>query len=188
MQDHKNIYLGIAGAAVLLAVFLILQKRSAGTGNAVAPVTFGKVDGYRIHAIQQKKLEQERVKVDNYMHAPEVNTRYRVEAQEPTSDRIILETPQHHAAKDSAEPRQQQMPDFSPEAQINRLLVDKQKYEQMSAMDKQRYIQAFKKEAKNLGFKIEFNNKLEIIQFEKMPSSGSREPSADELYQGEEFY
>lgn len=187
MQENQRVYYIIAAGAVVVTVVILATNYSSLSKKEEAKVRYGKVDDYKKKMIQKKRLEIERVKVENYRKAPDLTNGYRaVEVHDPNENQgITLESQGNAAERDAAEDSMA-TPDFSTQSQINKLLVKKQQYEQLTAAQKQKYISAFKREAKSLGFRIEFNDKLEVTHFQKI---GSREgASEDNGYQGQEFY
>lgn len=150
-------------------------------------VSFRQVDDYKRNMRKKHLLDKKRVQTENYTNAPQLDGTYRAPELSDDHRGIDLRSQIHHAPKDIGAERRKEAPTFSPEAQVDKLLAAKQAYDEMSKLQKKRYAREFKREARRLGFRVELNDRLEVIQFSRVPAS-RESASDDDLVQGQEFY
>lgn len=165
----------IAGGVVLLGAFVFWQ----GSSNAPAKngVTYGEVDKIRKHEVTKSQLQRERVQVENYKQAPQINGSYR-ETEAPIQEESLrLEASVGAAAKDIAESDLQGMAVESLENNINQRLLSEQKAAQMNTIQKKQLADEYKKRAKAMGYAVELNDKLEVIKVQKIDTSKTIKPA-----------
>ncbi|MBY0315752.1 MAG: hypothetical protein K2Q26_09550 [Bdellovibrionales bacterium] len=179
MQDNRNTYLIAGGVLVLIGVYFTFSQLSQSTNPNEGPgvVTYKKVDRLKKDVLQQKRLQQDKAMVDNFKNAPSLPTGYRQVKDSSVGDSgLRLQSSQSHAAFDSGEDSSREAPQ-SLQVQINDFLLKKQRYEQLTQLQRQKYVSDFKREAQAMGYAVEFNDKLEVVRFDRVPASQANKPA-----------
>ena len=150
-------------------------------GSSTSPeknrVTYGEVDKIRKQEVTKSQLQRERVQVENYQQAPQINGAYREEEAPAQEESLRLEASVGAAAKDIAEGDRQGLAVESLENHINQRLLSEQKAAQMNSMQKKQLADEYKKRAKAMGYAVELNDKLEVIKVQKMDTSKTIKPA-----------
>lgn len=173
MKDNsRNTYLIIGGVLVLAGCYFTISQLTSKEKND-SGVTFKDVDRLRKDVEHQKKLQQDKAMVDNFKSAPLLPTKYRPTQSGNFQDKSLqLQSSVNHAAIDGGDSGG--ITARSLDNQINDLLLAKQRYEQLSKVERQKYVNDFKREAQAMGYQVEFNEKLEVIRFDRAPSSQAK--------------
>lgn len=151
-----------------------------------ASVTFGQLNNYRKEVRKKKTMETQKVSVENYQRAPGVKWRPKQVQKESLN---LKSVPSAAAIDMQKSARQFIAEEPSLEKEINQLLAERQKFEQLSQIQRQNYVAGFKKEAYRLGFRIEFNDNLEVIEFERIPKTQrEKDFSEQDLVHSQEYY
>ncbi|MBY0383825.1 hypothetical protein K2X05_01590 [bacterium] len=165
----------IAGGGVLLLAFVFWQ------GSSKAPeknrVTYGEVDKIRKQEVTKSQLQRERVEVENYKQAPQINGAYHETEPSAPEENLRLEASVGAAQKDIAESDLQGMAVESLENHINQRLLSEQKAAQMNSIQKKQLADEYKKRAKAMGYAVELNDKLEVTKVQKIDTSKAPKPA-----------
>ncbi len=138
-------------------------------------ITYKDLKTVRNSAIAQDKIEKQKVQVTNWKTAPQLdsNVRELKNGLNETTESIRIESQKNVAAIDAAEGAAYEAPISSLETQINKKLVNDQVAVQMSQMQKNQFIDNYKKRALSMGYVVELNDQLELIKATKIPSKPS---------------
>lgn len=180
MQDNRNTYLIAGGVLVLIGVYFTFSQlsQSANPADGTGVVTYKKVDRLKKDVLQQTRLQQDKAMVDNFKNAPSLPTGYRQVKDSSGGDHgLRLQSSQSHAAVDSGEDTSPREAPQSLQVQINDFLLKKQRYEQLTQLQRQKYVSDFKREAQAMGYMVEFNDKLEVVRFDRVPASQGNKPA-----------
>lgn len=153
-----------------------------GSKNHESPkkvVTYQDISTERNAAIAKDRMEKVRVEVTNARTAPRLGTGMREvkDGLAEQSQGIRLETEKNHAAIDAADPTVHEMPFTSLENQINRRQVDDQRAAQMSVLQKRTFVEQYKKRALAMGYRVELNDRLELVRAERVTQPMNQFPS-----------
>lgn len=165
-DKEKILYSSVVVVAVGLGMFILRQSKS--TPVAVKPITYQDITTERNAAIARDKIEKQAVAVKNFQTAPRLDNNLRdvKDGLEDDSSGIRLESEKNHSAQDIAEVYE--APLNSLETKINEKLVNDQKAAQMSQIQKRNFVENYKKRALAMGYKVELNDKLELIRADKV--------------------
>lgn len=190
MKKDTLLFSALLVAGLGLLVFALNNEGDAGAHSVVssdqqASVTFGELDSYRKEVKQKKIMETQKVSVENYQQSP---VRWRPKKEKRPS--LKLKSAPLAAARDiESVSREIIAQEPSLEGEINQLLAERQKFEQLTQIQKQNYVSSFKKEALRLGFRVEFNENLEVVEFRRIPGSKKeRDFSEQDLVDSQEYY
>lgn len=179
-NNEKILYSGVVVVAVGLGMYLLRQSKD--TTQTPKPITYQDITAERNAAIAKDKIEKQAVAVKNFQTAPRLDPNFRdvKNGLEDNSGGIQLEGEKNHAAQDIAEVYE--APLNSLETKINEKLVNDQKAAQMSQIQKRTFVENYKKRALAMGYKVELNDKLELIRADKVKpvTIPSSRPSAVE--------
>lgn len=171
-NNNRNTSLIIGGVLVLAGCYFTISQLTSKNRDATG-VTFKEVDRLRKDVEHQRKFQQDKAMVDNFKSAPLLPTKYRPTQEGNFQDASLkLQSAVNHAAIDSGD--NGGVTAHSLDNQINDFLLTKERYEQMSKLERQKYVNDFKREAQAMGYQVEFNEKLEVIRFDRAPSSQSK--------------
>lgn len=174
MDKDKKFYIaaGIFFGLGFLAVTFIFGK-----DKKENRVTFGQVEQIRKETMVKSKIDRSKVEVQNYMNAPAISNQYHATKEIPVNDAgLKLESSVNHAAQDSRGSGHNAMPTNVLESQTDKLLANKQRYEQMNIAQKKQHIEDYKRQAKQMGYVLEVDGQLNIIRFERDPASAISQP------------
>lgn len=169
MQQDKKMYIaaGVFLGVGLLFLSVIVQKQT----KEEHKVTFGKVESFRRDAIVKDRLQRQKVEVQNYMSAPSVSNSVRVVSDHNDDAGLKLESSENSAVKDSARNDHNAMPTNALDSQMSKVLANRQKYDEMTQMQKKRFIEEYKRNALARGYLIELDDKLNIVQYKRAPAA-----------------
>ncbi len=168
MEQNKLNY--IIGGGVLLIATAVVFMGSNPDPMEPSTVRYGEVDKVRKQEQTKSKLQRERVHVENYQQAPQINEGYQATGGHATSaeEGLRLEASVGSAAKDLAESDFKGMAVESLENKINQKLLNEQKSAQMNALQKKHFAEAYKRKALAMGYEVELNDKLEVTKVKKI--------------------
>lgn len=132
-------------------------------------VTYGEVDKVRKQEQTKSKLQREKVHIENFQQAPQINEGYQPSGNASHQEEgLRLEASVGSAAKDIAESDFKGMAVESLENKINQRLLNDQRSAQMNAMQKRQFAEEYKKKALSMGYAVELNEKLEVVKVQKI--------------------
>ncbi len=167
MEKNKLNY--IVGGGVLLIATMVVFMGGNPDPKEPSTVRYGEVDKIRKEEQTKSKLQREKVHVENYQQAPQINEGYQsASASNHTEEGLRLEASVGSAAKDIAESDLKGMAVESLENKINQRLLNEQKTAQMNAMQKRQFAEEYKKKALAMGYAVELNDKLEVTKVQKI--------------------
>ena len=166
MEKNKLNY--IVGGGVLLIATLVVFMGSNPDPKEPSTVRYGEVDKIRKEEQTKSKLQREKVHVENYQQAPQINEGYQSVGSSHSEEGLRLEASVGSAAKDIAESDLKGMAVESLENKINQRLLNEQKTAQMNAMQKKQFADEYKKKALAMGYAVELNDKLEVTKVQKI--------------------
>lgn len=173
MKKDDSIYIW-AGVIILSGVALLFYASRREFSPGQSGVTFSQVDNARKDLMIKKDIQRKRAEVENYKNAPVLDTQYRPVREHSGHSGLQLESAPNHAAADSGDASSlSSTTNGSLDFQINKTLVNQQRAVQMSAVQKQQFVEDYKKKALAMGYEVEINSKLEITKVKKAGSSGS---------------
>jgi len=170
MKNDKKLFIA---ASVFLSVGLLFFGSAWNKKDeSNKKVTFGQVEHLRKAAITKNRMERQKAEVQNYMSAPALDNGIQgsKDLQQDGSDSLSLESSSNHAAADSRD-GDNAMPANFLDSQTNKLLANKQHYEQMNLAQKKQFIAEYKRKALAMGYVIELDDKLNIIKVQRDPAS-----------------
>lgn len=177
-NNEKILYSGLVVVAVGIGMYLLRKPSALHDHKKV--VTYQDISTERNAAIAKDRMEKVRVEVTNARTAPRLGNGIREvkDGLAENTQSIRLETEKNHAAIDAADPTVHEMPFTSLETQINRKQVDDQRAAQMSIIQKKNFVEQYKKRALAMGYRVELNDRLELVRAEKVTQPMSQFPSA----------
>lgn len=169
-DKEKIIYSCVVVAVVGMGVYILRQAQSQTSTKKV--VTYQELNQVRKGAINQHKMEQQKVKITNWKTAPRLDNNMREisNGMNEPSNGIKLESGKNHSVEDAADASVYESPMNSLETQINKKLVTDQHAAQMSAIQRKEFIKDYKKRALAMGYNVELNDKLELVRADKIKS------------------
>jgi hypothetical protein len=189
METKKLNY--IIGGGVLLIAGAVFFWGNSSHSPERATVKYGEVDKVRKQEQTKSQLQREKVHIENYKQAPQINEGYQGAIDNHQEDGLRLEASVGSAAKDLAESDFKGMAVESLENKINQRLLNEQKTAQMNAFQKQQFANEYKKRALSMGYAVELNEQLEVIKVQKVeePTVIKSNPviDVDTMDSGEEY-
>lgn len=179
-NNEKIIYSGVVIVAVGVGMYLLRQTQTQKQPSKT--ITYQDITTERNAAIARDKFEKTTVAVKNAQTAPMLGTGVREVGNglEDNSGAIRLESEKNHAAADSVDPSVYEAPINSLETKINEKMLSDQKAAQMSALQKRMFIKNYKERALAMGYKVELNDRLELIRADKVRNVPTKAPAAVE--------
>lgn len=161
--------MGVSGMVLFLGVLFFLNDKPNANlpENAGSKVSYRELDKIRKNEEAKARFQREKVHVENFKQAPQINESYRQVAP-PQDNSLRLEASVGAAAKDIAESELQGMALQSLENRINQKLLNEQKAAQMNAFQKKQFAEAYKKRALSMGYEVELNEDLEVMKVRKV--------------------
>lgn len=176
--NEKILYSGVVVVAVGFGMYFLRESKSPQDHKKV--VTYQDISSERNAAIAKDRMEKVKVEVTNAQTAPRLGVGIREvkDGLAEPHDGIKLETEKNYAAIDAADPSVHEMPFTNLETQINKKQKDEQTAAQMSVLQKRNFVQQYKARALAMGYKVELNDRLELIKAEKVSAPMNQFPSA----------
>jgi hypothetical protein len=168
MQKDKKMYIA---AGVFLAVGIIFMSVMANKAQKENKISFGRVENFRRDAIVKDRIQRQKVEVQNYMSAPALSNAARVINDHSDDAGLKLESSQMAAAKDSVRDEHNAMPTNALDSQMSKILANRQQYDQMTKMQKKRFIEEYKRNALARGYLIELDDNLNIVKYSRAPAA-----------------
>jgi hypothetical protein len=165
MEQSKLNY--IVGGSVLLIATAVVFMGGNPDPSGPSTVRYGEVDKIRKQEQTKSKLQREKVHVENYQQAPQINEGFQG-ASNHQEEGLRLEASVGAAAKDIAESELKGMAVESLENKINQRLLNEQKTAQMNVLQRKQFAEEYKKKALSMGYEVELNEKLEVIKVQKI--------------------
>lgn len=188
MKNEKMIYIIVGIVSVLGCSYLFFSSKGGSiAGSGGSTVTYGQVDQLRKETKIRKELQSKKMAVDNYKSAPSLSNQYRqVEDEQAKKSGIQFESEKHSVANDAdIEPDRE--PVNMLENQINKRLVNDQKAAQLSAAQKEAFIENYKKQALAKGYLVELNDQLVVTKVQKVATKKGPASIEQEEVEMQEF-
>jgi hypothetical protein len=170
MQQDKKMYIA-AGVFLGVGLLFLSVNFKKQESPEVRKISFGQVENTRRAAIVKGREERAKVEVQNYMSAPAVTNGIRVVRDHNEDAGLKLESSLNSAVKDSVRDDHNAMPTNALDAQMSKVLANRQKYEEMTKMQKARFIEEYKRNALAMGYVIELDDKLNIVKYRRTPAA-----------------
>lgn len=151
-----NILLGVLFGAGL---YLIFVPNSGYVGKKKKGLSVRDVRTYQTQVQNALSLQQKQVELQNYNTAPTLNGSSGNGKQDDYSDDI---GPERNEGVLDTTSTQQIATSTTLESRINRFEHIKQKFEELAAVEKEKYLKNFKKEAKQLGYDVDVDEDFNI--------------------------
>lgn len=177
-NNEKIIYSGLVIVAVSVSMYF--WRQSNAHKQASKTITYQDITTERNAAKARDTFQKTTVAVKNAQTAPRLGTGVRVvnDGLEDNSRDIRLESEKNHAAADSVDPSVYEAPINALETKINEKMLSDQKAAQMSDLQKRAFISEYKKRALAMGYKVELNDRLELIRADKVQNVPTKAPAA----------
>lgn len=177
-NNEKNLYIGVGVLSVVVCGFLFFKSQET-SSSGKSGVTFGQLDHMKKELKIRKNLESQKVSVENYATAPSLSNSYReVEQASGRAGSVVLESEKLHATQEDLGGEVSQQPINMLEAQINKKLLNDQRAQQMTAVQKEQFILDYKKKALAAGYVVELSDDLTITKVQKVAGAGKSKAPA----------
>lgn len=157
------------GALFGIGIYLIFSPEGSLSGAKKKGLSFRDMNTYRSQIQNEVNLRQKQVELENYNTSPGIygsktNPKLNadIESTIPERNEGVLDTFSGATNVTSS----------TLESRINRFEHIKQKYEELAEIEKQKYVQAFKKEAQQLGYDVEVDEGLNITNVKSKKKPG----------------
>lgn len=171
-SKEKIIYSCIVVCAVAFGMYILREGKLA--KNSPKVITYKDISSEKTKTMTQDKINKQKVEMTNWQTAPQLKgniQELKNNLDEPNNNELKLESQKNHAAIDAADSTASayEAPVSSLENQINKQLVNDQEAAQMSSLQKKKFIETYKKRAKDMGYDVELNDKLQLVKAAKIP-------------------